>query len=293
MTTEERLEAYRRAVEEALRERCASHGEAPYETLLKAMRYSLLAGGKRLRPTLTLEFCRVSGGDVEAAMPVALAVELLHTYSLIHDDLPCMDNDDLRRGKPTNHRVFGEYTAVLAGDALQAEAFASILSASLPPERTVKCASALALAAGHHGICGGQQLDLDGEGKPLSEEELLEIHRRKTSALLEAACVMGVAAAGGTPEQENAAAQYAEKLGLAFQIRDDMLDVIADEAEFGKPIGSDAESGKTTFVTLLGLPACQKLVLQYTEEAKAALGTCFSDASFLKALADRLSERRT
>ena len=196
---------------------------------------------------------------------------MLHTYSLIHDDLPVMDNDDLRRGKPSNHKVFGECTATLAGDALQAFAFETVLSAPFPAERALECGRILAHAAGHEGICGGQQLDLEWEGKALSEDELNEIHLRKTSALIRAACLMGVAAAGGTRAQKDAAARYADHFGYAFQIRDDMLDVIGDEKTFGKPIGSDREEGKMTFVDLLGLDACQKLVHEHSEQAVRAL----------------------
>ena len=242
-----------------------------YDGLLESMHYSLTAGGKRIRPTLVLEFCRISGGDIEKALPVACAIEMLHTYSLIHDDLPCMDNDDYRRGRLTNHKVFGECTATLAGDALQAFAFETVLSAPFPAERALECGRILAHAAGHEGICGGQQLDLEWEGKALSEDELNEIHLRKTSALIRAACLMGVAAAGGTQAQKDAAARYADHFGYAFQIRDDMLDVIGDEKTFGKPIGSDREEGKMTFVDLLGLDACQKLVHEHSEQAVRAL----------------------
>ena len=265
-----RMEEYRTMVEDFLDAQCVAADE-PYARLLDAMRYSLTAGGKRLRPILTLEFCRLCGGDVHAALPAACGVELLHTYSLIHDDLPCMDDDDLRRGKPSNHKVFGEATAVLAGDALQALAFETVLSAPLAPERALRCAQILTHAAGHAGICGGQQLDLEWEGKILSAPELEEIYLRKTSALIRAACLMGVAAAGGTQAQKDAAARYADHFGYAFQIRDDMLDVIGDEKTFGKPIGSDREEGKMTFVDLLGLDACQKLVHEHSEQAVRAL----------------------
>lgn len=290
MNVEERLQMYKNMVENAL----AGHfsdGPVPYQKLIDAMRYSLLAGGKRLRPVLVLEFCRVCGGNVEKALPVACGVEMLHTYSLIHDDLPCMDNDDLRRGKPTNHKVFGEFTATLAGDALQAEAFASVLSAKLPADRLVRCARILASAAGYHGICGGQQLDMDGEGKPLTEQDLMEIHASKTSALIRGACLMGVAAAGGTREQEAAAVAYADALGLAFQIRDDILDVTSTEEELGKPIGSDAEEGKTTFMTLFGEQECERRVLELTARAKDAV-SIFPDNGFLCELADTMAVRK-
>lgn len=263
---------------------------ARYHQLVESMRYSLTAGGKRLRGILVLEFCRVCGGDAEKALPVACGVEMLHTYSLIHDDLPVMDNDDLRRGKPSNHKVFGECTATLAGDALQALAFETVLGAPLSAARALECGRILANAAGHEGICGGQQLDLEWEGKALTEDELNEIHLRKTSALIRAACRMGVAAAGGTQVQGDAAARYADHFGYAFQIRDDMLDVIGDEKTFGKPIGSDREEGKTTFVDLLGLDGCQRLVREHSEQAAAALDG-LDGADFLVHLVRVLEER--
>lgn len=290
MEFQERLHLYQTMVEDALAGYFPDN-PVPYETLLRSMGYSLLSGGKRLRPALVLEFCRVCGGDIQSALPVACGVEMLHTYSLIHDDLPAMDNDDLRRGRPTNHVVFGEFTATLAGDALQAEAFASVLSAKLPDASLVKCARILASAAGHGGICGGQQLDMDGEGKPLTEQDLLEIHSRKTAALIRCACLMGVACADGTMEQEAAAAKYADALGLAFQIRDDMLDVISTPEELGKTIGSDAQQGKTTFMTLYGETVCEQRVLELTEQAKQA-AELFRDNGFLKALADSMAIRR-
>ncbi len=262
-----------------------------YQRLIDSMEYSLMAGGKRLRPALVLEFCRVCGGEVQKALPVACGVEMLHTYTLIHDDLPAMDNDDMRRGKPTNHKVFGEFTATLAGDALQAEAYASVLSADLPAQSLVNCAKTLAVVAGADGICGGQQLDMDGEGKAQTEQDLMEIHQRKTAALIRGACLMGVYCACGTDEQVKAAVDYAEALGLAFQIRDDMLDVLSTEEELGKPIGSDDEQGKTTFMTLFGAEECERRVLELTEQAKQAV-SIFEDNAFLVALADSMAVRR-
>ena len=228
MTTKD----YKNTVDAALASYFSPDG-LPQAGLAEAMRYSLLAGGKRIRPMLVLEFCRITGGDPKAALPVACAIEMLHTYSLIHDDLPCMDNDTLRRGRPTNHVVYGECTATLAGDALQAEAFGTILRSELSAERRARCAEHLANAVGLDGMCGGQYLDMLGEGKTLSPEELDEINSRKTGALLTAACLMGVAAAGGSSRQEEAAARYGAALGAAFQIRDDMLDALSTEAELG------------------------------------------------------------
>ena len=289
MEFKERLELYKNMVESYL---ANYFGEAkrPYQKLIDSMEYSLMAGGKRLRPALVLEFCRVCGGDVTKAIPVAAGVEMLHTYTLIHDDLPSMDNDDMRRGKPTNHKIFGEFTATLAGDALQAEAYASILSAKMPPEILVKCVSGLIEVAGADGICGGQQLDMEGEGSPRTEADLMEVHKRKTAALIRGACMMGVACAAGTHEQEQAAIDYAEALGLAFQIRDDMLDVEGDEALLGKATGADAAHEKATFPGLIGMEPCRQRVNELTQHATSVLSV-FDDTDFLKQLAYDLERR--
>ena len=275
----------------------------PGKGLREAMRYSLLAGGKRIRPILAMKFCETAGGSMEEALDFGCGVEMLHTYSLIHDDLPCMDNDDLRRGKPTNHKVYGECMATLAGDALQAAAFQTVLSAPGPWRRDGQYAPAvaaelLAEAAGEGGMCGGQYLDTVGDGKVIhTAEELTAINDKKTGALLRAACMMGVAASAGRRTVDgscmDAARDYATYLGLAFQIRDDMLDVMGDQAEFGKPIGSDAEQGKSTYVSILGLEECEKRVLALTEQAKSALetGSWPGGTAFLRALADSLAHR--
>jgi len=293
MTFSERCDAYIKEINAALSGYfgAARRGFA-FDGLMESMDYSLMAGGKRIRPMLVLEFCRACGGDTEKALPVACAVEMLHSYSLIHDDLPCMDNDDLRRGKPTNHRVFGECTAVLAGDALQAEAFGTILRSKLPASRRAACAEALADAAGIDGICGGQFMDMDSEARAMSEDELSELQGRKTGSLLIAACRMGVLAAGGTKKQEDIACRYGAALGLAFQIRDDMLDVLSTEAELGKPIGSDAESGKTTFMSLYGKEKCASMVEKLTEAALLAAEE-LGDGEFLRDLARQLALRRS
>ena len=263
-----------------------------YDGLLESMHYSLTAGGKRIRPTLVLEFCRISGGDIEKALPVACAIEMLHTYSLIHDDLPCMDNDDLRRGKPTNHVVYGECTATLAGDALQAEAFGTIARSELPAENKIACVEILADAVGSDGMCAGQYLDMVGESKQLTEDELDDINSRKTGALLIAACRMGVAAAGGSGEMLEAAAHYGACVGAAFQIRDDILDVISTSEELGKPIGSDAQEHKNTYMALLGEERCMEMVEKLTNQAKSALCGTFNDTKFLCDLADSMVTRR-
>ena len=262
-----------------------------YDGLLDSMRYSLTAGGKRIRPMLVLEFCRISGGDAEKALPVACAVEMLHTYSLIHDDLPCMDNDDLRRGKPTNHVVYGECTATLAGDALQAEAFGTIARSSLSAEARVNCVEILADAVGCGGMCAGQYLDMIGEHKQLNEDELNDINSRKTGALLTAACRMGVAAAGGSAEMLDAAARYGACVGAAFQIRDDILDVISTSEALGKPVGSDAQEHKNTYMALLGEKKCMEMIEKLTQQAKNALEGAFEDTKFLCDLADSMVTR--
>ena len=276
----------------------------PGDGLQAAMRYSLLAGGKRIRPILAMKFCEAAGGAMEEALDYCCGVEMLHTYSLIHDDLPCMDNDDLRRGRPTNHKVYGECVATLAGDALQAAAFQTVLSAEGPWQEKGSFAPAvaakiLAEAAGEQGMCGGQYFDTIGDGKVLhTAEELTVINNKKTGALLRAACMMGVAASSGHRVVEErcfeAARVYATNVGLAFQIRDDMLDVIGSAEEFGKPIGSDASNRKSTYVTLLGLEECERRVLAYTERAKVALRACKWQGSteFLCTLADAMTERK-
>lgn len=283
---------YKEIIEKEL-DNCFKGAEKlPQAGLAESMRYSLLAGGKRIRPMLVLEFCRISGGDIEAALPVACAVEMLHTYSLIHDDLPCMDNDELRRGRPTNHVVYGECTAVLAGDTLQAEAFGNILRSSLPAERRADCARILADAVGLDGMCGGQYLDMQGEGKILNEQQLADINSRKTGALLIAACQMGVAAAGGTELQLAAAAHYGAAVGLAFQIRDDMLDVLSTDAELGKPVGSDAEENKNTYMALFGEEGCRSTIDKLTDAAQSVIAEAFDDTAFLSELARSLAVRR-
>ena len=215
-------------------------GDRPYGQLQEAMRYSLLAGGKRVRPVLTCAFAELFGGEWEKAVPLGCALELIHSYSLIHDDLPCMDNDDLRRGKPTCHKVYGETLAVLAGDALQPEAFFILAAAEgLSAQQRIDAVAVLARAAGGDGMVAGQVLDLDGKCRSREQVELL--HSLKTGAMIAAAAELGCVAANAAPEQRQAARDYAREVGLAFQIRDDMLDVIADQTEFGKPIGSDRE----------------------------------------------------
>lgn len=287
MTAEE----YRQKIDTALSDCFRVSDQLPQAGLAEAMRYSLLAGGKRIRPMLVLEFSRIAGGDMDMTMPVACAVEMLHTYSLIHDDLPCMDNDDLRRGKPTNHVVYGECTATLAGDTLQAEAFGTILRCALPAERRAACAEILAGAVGLDGMCGGQYLDMLWEGRDLTEQQLTDINSRKTGALLAAACQMGVAAAGGSGRMLECAGHFGAAIGMAFQIRDDMLDEMSTVELLGKPIGSDRQENKRTYMALMGKDGCEKAVRELTQFAKNILGEAFEDTAFLYALADALSVR--
>ena len=281
-------ETYRTAVEEYLDG--LFRAERPYGKLQEAMRYSLLAGGKRVRPVLTLAFCDMLGGNWRAALPVACALELIHTYSLIHDDLPCMDDDDLRRGKPTCHKVYGETLAVLAGDALQPEAFALIANATaLSAEQRVNAIAALASASGGDGMVAGQVLDLDGMSR--SECEVRLLHSLKTGKLLCVAAELGCIAAGADEIVRTKAVKYGSHIGLAFQVRDDMLDVIGNEDEFGKPIGSDREEGKVTFMDLLGLEGCQALVERETAQA-VALFEGADGSEFVCCFARQLAERR-
>ena len=287
-TFQAQYDRYRAAVEEALQGLFLRN--KPYRRLQEAMRYSLLAGGKRVRPVMVLAFCEALGGETQGALSLGAALECVHTYSLIHDDLPCMDDDDLRRGRPTCHKVYGETMAVLAGDALQAEAFRLIsIAPGLSAEQRIEAVHALSAACGGDGMVAGQVLDVDQLAR--DTEELRRLCALKTGALLRAAAALGCIAAGASPEGRRLAEDYAGHLGLAFQIRDDMLDVIADQDEFGKPIGSDREEGKRTFVDLLGLEGCAALVEEETRLAKEAAAG-FPDNGFLLELADSLAGRR-
>ena len=255
----------------------------PQGVLFDSMRYSLLAGGKRLRPVFVFDFCRMAGGCWPDATPFAAAVEMIHTYSLIHDDLPSMDNDDFRRGRPTNHKVYGEAMAILAGDAMLTSAFGHIADApALSANAKLRAVSYLSRCAGETGMVGGQVLDILAEQRECTEQEILNIQNRKTGALIKAACVLGVMAANGTAQQEFAAMEFADHLGLAFQIRDDMLDVIGDAEKLGKATGMDGQ--KNTFVRLYGLEKCEELVKAHTEAAIDALDV-FEDSEFMRALA--------
>lgn len=290
MHSDSRTREYRVFIEEFLKNHMARFGEEPQKLLYDAMSYSLLAGGKRLRPIFVFDFCRMCGGDWKAAAPFAAALEMIHTYSLIHDDLPCMDNDDFRRGRPTNHKVYGEAIAILAGDALLTDAFAVASTAKLPmPEKMADAIGILAECAGSMGMVGGQVLDIMSEERTLTEQEVLDIQSRKTGRLIHAACALGAIAGGCTQEQFDAACRFAAGLGLAFQIRDDMLDVIGTQEEMGKGVGTD--EAKNTFVRLYGLAKCEELVHKYTNYAMEAL-EAFDDSSYMRELALSLTERR-
>jgi len=291
MSPESRFQEYHDYIEAFLGDYYSGFDAEPQKLLFDAMKYSLLAGGKRLRPIFTFEFCRLCGGDWKQAAPFAAALEMIHTYSLIHDDLPCMDNDDFRRGRPTNHKVYGEAIAVLAGDALLTDAFGLAASAKLPnPADLATAIGVLSENAGSMGMVGGQVLDILSEKRECSEQEVLDIQTRKTGALINAACVLGVIAGGGSQEQLQAAAGFAGCLGLAFQIRDDMLDVIGSTGELGKSVGTDAQ--KNTFVRLYGLEKCEALVQKYTRAAIDQL-CVFQDTDDLINLAQSLTARRS
>ena len=261
-------------------------------SLYDSMRYSTLAGGKRIRPFLTIEVAEMFGAGVKDAIYYASALEMVHTYSLIHDDLPSMDNDDLRRGKPTNHRVYGEATATLAGDALLTGAFEIICAADLPAESRVAAVRVLSEAAGAEGMVGGQIMDLAAEKTVPSFETLVKTHSLKTGAMITASVRLGLLAAGVVDEKVTEdICTYARHIGLAFQIIDDLLDVIGDESELGKPIGSDKEEGKTTFLNFLSPEDAKTYAERLTESAKAAISPYAKSENLLE-LADYLLARK-
>lgn len=272
---------------------CLPDRDCMEKDVIDAMEYSLMAGGKRIRPRLTLEFCRLCGGTEEQALGCACAVEMIHTYSLIHDDLPCMDDDDMRRGRPSNHIRFGEDIALLAGDALQALAFETLLRGADKDNahRLARAGAYLANACGALGMVGGQVIDLQSEEKEAPIEVLKIMDGKKTGALIRAACVLGCVCAGADDRLCAAAEAYAESIGLAFQIVDDILDVTADSETLGKPIGSDGENKKSTYVSLLGIDKCKALVEELTEKAVSALAAFPNDAEELVELARQLAQR--
>jgi geranylgeranyl diphosphate synthase type II len=271
-----------------------SQGEdKDYGVIFRAERYSLLGGGKRIRPFLVNEVCRALGGNESASMPLACAIEMIHTYSLIHDDLPCMDDDDMRRGKPSNHVEFGYANALLAGDALLTRAFATVACAdTLDAATKAYAVNTLALAAGDGGMIAGQVIDLESEGKKIELEKLYKLHSLKTGALILCSAKLGCLAAGVslTSEKAKNICEYAATIGLVFQIIDDVLDVTADEKQLGKSIGSDAENEKTTFLSFYTVEQAKKLAAELTEKAVALLDG-IDGCDTLRALAYYLLER--
>ncbi len=263
-------------------------------SIYKAMRYSLLAGGKRLRPVLMIETGKMCGGEVGEILPFACAMEMIHTYSLIHDDLPAMDNDELRRGMPTNHIKFGEAEAILAGDALLNRAFEVVAqNPGKDPARTLKAISILAESSGTEGMIGGQVIDLESEGKRIDADVLKKLHSLKTGAIIRSSCVVGAVLSGAAEEEVRAADEFALNLGIAFQIQDDILDVTGDEASLGKPVGSDADNEKSTYVTLFGMKRAGELSREYTKKAISALEIFGDRAGFLKELTLSLLDRNS
>ncbi|WP_059005107.1 polyprenyl synthetase family protein [Bittarella massiliensis (ex Durand et al. 2017)] len=270
MNCREQLEQDLAAIE-AFLQTAVPDGDPLYQEVAEAMRYSLLAGGKRIRALFVLECCAALGGRREEALPLAAAIEMVHAYSLIHDDLPCMDDDDLRRGKPSCHKVYGEATALLAGDALLTLAFETAAGAPLPEGLRLRAVAALARAAGYRGMIGGQVIDLAYENRPMEPEVLATLHRLKTGALLSVSAQLGAISASAGEDSQRALGDFAGDVGLAFQIADDILDAVGDEAKLGKPIGSDIEQGKTTFVTLYGVEASREQVRACTDRALCKL----------------------
>lgn len=266
-----------------------------WDPLIQAMRYSLEAGGKRVRPMLVLEFCRACGGEIHAALPFACAVEMIHTYSLIHDDLPCMDDDDLRRGRPSSHKKFGEAMALLAGDALLTLAFEIMLSPesmlAAGEQRASRAALTLASCAGAAGMVGGQALDLTSEGTPIPLKTLEMMDACKTGALITASCRMGCIVAGAGAQELSAAGAYASAVGLAFQIVDDILDVTSTTGKLGKPVGSDADNKKSTYVSLMGLEQARREVQRLTQRAVDALAVFGERGAYLADFARQLARR--
>lgn len=263
------------------------------DILSQSMNYSLIGGGKRIRPVLALASAEAVGGNPEAILPAAVALEMIHTYSLVHDDLPAMDNDDYRRGRLSNHKVFGEAHAILAGDALLTYAFEFLADPELgQPEKQLRVIREVAAAAGKVGMVGGQVADLAGEGKTLTLQEIETIHKAKTGALLTVSARLGAILAGGTEEQIEALTSFAQALGLAFQIKDDILDVVGDSETLGKPVGSDLRQGKSTYVSLLGLEGAGREMHAQILKAQSALELFDESAVFLSELANYIEQRQ-
>ncbi|EGT3800217.1 polyprenyl synthetase family protein [Clostridioides difficile] len=264
------------------------------KTVIEAMNYSLSAGGKRLRPILTLEACKIVGGNEDEAIPFAIAIEMIHTYSLIHDDLPALDNDDLRRGRPTNHKVYGEAMGILAGDALLNYAFEVMLAGSINkenPEKYLKAINEIAKGAGIYGMIGGQVVDVESENKQIEKEKLDYIHMNKTAAMMVGCMRAGATIGGANSEQMEEITKYAKNIGLSFQIVDDILDIVGDEAKLGKKVGSDIENHKSTYPSLLGLDKSKEIAHNLIDEAKKSIEKLSDDVDFLKGLAEYIIDR--
>lgn len=291
MNFKENLNKKREQVEDYLRKYVTNDRKMP-DTLYRAMEYSLFAGGKRLRPILLLSSCELCNGEPLKAMPLACAVEMIHTYSLIHDDLPAMDDDDFRRGKPTNHRVFGEGIAVLAGDGLLNSAFELMLDTEDPNGNNFEAMRVIARAAGVTGMIGGQVMDLEYEGKDISFEDLKSMYLKKTGALISGALMAGALTAGCSDTEMQKIRSCGEDLGLAFQIRDDILDVIGEESVMGKDAGSDLSRDKSTCVALLGLEGALTMVQSLTARTKERFEEFGDRARFLIQLTDYLVDRK-
>ena len=288
MDFSEKFKEYIKIFEEYA-EKNAFVGEKEPKAIYDAMEYSLFAGGKRIRPVLALASCNCFSDEICAALPFALAIEKIHTYSLIHDDLPCMDNDDVRRGRPTNHKVFGETTALLAGDGLLSSAFETIAAAT-KGAASICAFSYIAKACSISGMLGGQVLDLDFEHKECTPQMILKMYKMKTSALLKCSCMAGARMGGADDNAVSAFGKYGELIGLAFQIQDDILDAIGDEKILGKPVGSDEENNKNTILKAVGLEKAKEMVMAYTKEA-IDLVKAYDKAGFMEKLALFLVER--
>lgn len=269
-----------------------NENDRQYDEVVRASRYSLLSSGKRIRPILLLEFYKLCGGNDDCAYNFACALEMIHTYSLIHDDLPCMDNDDFRRGKPSCHKQFGETMALLAGDALLTEAFsAASRTMGIPAERIVEAMTVLASNAGINGMIGGQVIDLINTDE-ITADDTVAMYKLKTGALINSAAVCGAILAGADEEMKKAAAVYAEKLGLAFQIIDDILDAEGDEVTIGKPVGSDSKNDKKTLVARFGVEKCREFADALTKEALETLDAFSGDKTNLIAITEFLLLRK-
>lgn len=292
MNFAEQMQADIALIEGALEKYLSRETGEGYDRIFEAVKYAALAGGKRLRPVIVLAFCRMCGGDVQKALPFACALEMIHTYSLIHDDLPCMDDDDLRRGRPTCHKAFDEATAVLAGDGLLTAAFETASGAAeVSAETALRCVRILGAAAGMNGMIGGQVLDMGAEHRKISLDALRLLQQLKTGCLLRAACELGCTVAGKTDAKTlEMARSYGEKLGLAFQIQDDILDVEGDAATLGKTIGKDARDEKSTFPSFMGVEECRALADRLTEEAVGAV-EAMPEHAFLAEIARSLTRR--